>query len=748
VQEEEGELKMRIWRVFWGITIFFGLMAQGNIGAAETSPDAVELEPVVVTATGTEVPLKDSTQSVSIIPEKEIKQQQAIRVQEVLRDTPGVNISQTGARGGTTSLFLRGGESDQVQALFNGIRINDAGGDFDFSSLLTTDNLSRIEVVRGPMSALYGADAMVGVVNVFTRKGVGPPTLNLLAGAGVHAEKGAAIEEYRATLMGSYKKFGFSIGWSHIDDPGILSVNNQFRGNTLVGRLDLDLLENLSFTYHTLLINSRYGFPTENGGDIYDVKEKMGPGLDPDQNSSKIELLQGLEVDYWPFKWWQNHLTLALSSRDRHFDDPANPPVSALDLLVGPHNSDFDLLFGSYNSRDRERRYSLDYRSNLRFGSREKVETITTLGFYAREEQLKQWVWTGTVQSPLLFYTLPPTQEFLKTRRGATAFYAQEQLNLWNRVFLVGGFRVENSTVFEQTEFIPRGSAAVHFPETDTTIRAAGGRAIKEPTFLESYSRSQLSLPNPDLKPEQNVSWEVGVDQFFLENNVQFSVTYFENYFNDFITYVPRDYPEPSTFDNIGAVRVAGLETSLFIRPAKEFTLKLAYTNIFSRIADDGDIDNLFFQTGKPLLRRPRNTFSFVANYAWDRLNVNLNGYYTGWREDSKFTYEYPYTFISERVDNRDYFVLNLAASYDVVRNRGYINKVQVWAKLNNLLDERYQEVYGYTSPGFSMLAGLRVIFGLKSQPGEKSEVSQVRAPGNSGLPLGLAEHHRRGNRL
>jgi vitamin B12 transporter len=731
-------------------------MAQGNLAAEEKISDTVELEPVVVTATGTEVPLRDSTQSVSIIPEKQIEEQQAVRVQEVLRDTPGVNISQSGARGGTTALYLRGGESDQTQFLFNNIRINDAGGDFDLNALLTTDNLSRIEVVRGPMSALYGADAMVGVVNVFSRKGVGPPTLNLLAGAGFHAEKGAAIEEYRATLMGSYKKFGFSIGWSHIDDPGILSVNNQFRGNTLVARLDLDLLDKLSFTYHTLLINSRFGFPTENGGDIYDVKSNKGPGLDPDQNTSKIDLVQGLEVDYWPFPWWQNHLTLALSSRDRHFDDPANPAVTALDLFVGSHNSAFDLLFGSYNSRDLERRYSLDYRSNLRFGNREKVESITTLGFYAREEQLKQWIWTGgnppgilnpfTLQPSTFF--LPPTQDFLKTRRGATAFYAQEQLNLWNRIFLVGGFRVENSSVFDQTEFVPRGSAAVHFPETDTTIRAAGGRAIKEPTFLESYSRSQLSLPNPNLKPEQNVSWEVGVDQYLLNNNVQFSITYFENYFNDLITFVPRDFPEPSTFDNIGAVRVAGIETSLFLRPAKEFTLKLAYTNLLSRITDDGDINNLFFQTGKPLLRRPRNTFSFVANYAWDRLNVNLNGYYTGWRDDSKFIYEFPFLFQSERVDNRDYFILNLAASYDVVRNRGYINKVQVWAKINNLLDERYQEVFGYSSPGFSMLAGLRVIFGVKPQPGEKSEVSQARPPIKSGVPLGLDDHKWRGSRL
>ena len=101
---------------------------------------------------------------------------------------------------------------------------------------------------------------------------------------------------------------------------------------------------------------------------------------------------------------------------------------------------------------------------------------------------------------------------------------------------------MENSSVFDSAEFVPRGSAAVHFPETNTTLRAAGGRAIKEPTFVESFSRTQLSLPNPNLRPERNVSWEVGLDQSFFDNNIRFSFTYFENYFNDFITFVPRTF--------------------------------------------------------------------------------------------------------------------------------------------------------------------------------------------------------------
>ena len=128
--------------------------------------------------------------------------------------------------------------------------------------------------------------------------------------------------------------------------------------------------------------------------------------------------------------------------------------------------------------------------------------------------------------------------------------------------------------------------------------------------------------------------------------------------------------------------------------------------------------------------------------------NIHINSNPTVLRLDDERIFEYPFLFQSERVNNRDYFVLNLAASYDVVRNRGYINKVQVWAKINNLLDERYQEVFGYSSPGFSMLAGLRVIFGVKPQPGEKAQVSPASMPAKSELPLGLSEHHWKGSRL
>lgn len=683
---------MRIW---WGFLFFWALWPALSAWAEETPPgkEAYLMEEVVVTATRTAVPAKETGVSYTVITDKEIKERQATRVEEMLRDVPGATISQTGGRGGTTSLFLRGGNSNHTQVLLNGMRLNDAGGDFDFNTL-TVDNLERIEVIRGPMSALYGADAMTGVVNLVTKKGTGPPTLSYTGQWGAHSENGFFNGENRLSFLGAYKNFGYSMAYSRIDDDGILRLNNRFHSNVLNSRLDLDPLENLSFTFTTFLVDSFAGFPTVLGGDKFDAKSAGGPGLDPDRNNTKTDLLLGLTANYWPFKWWENELNLAYCDRDRRYNDPNNPETA------------IDTLFGAFFSRNLERRSSLDYHSNFRFGAKAAVESISTLGVAARSEQLKQSLFFGATAFG------PPFTNSLKTSRTSTAFYAQQQLSLVDRVFVTAGFRMEDNSVFDHLEFTPRASAAFVIKETDTVLRAAGGRAIKEPTFLESYSRDQLSVANPKLRPERNVAWEAGVDQYFLKDRGKFSVTYFENHFSDFITFVPRTFPQLSSYENIGEVRTKGFEFALRVRPGWGLTVGAAYTYFTElTVLDDGGVGGLFFRSGQDLLRRPRHTFSFDLDYVWRRLEAHLNGLYAGSRDDSLYTFTQPFTFNSSRVVNGPYFVLNLAVAYDLIRDWGYIKKVQLLAKANNLLDRNYMEVYGYSFPRFQALGGLRLVF-------------------------------------
>jgi vitamin B12 transporter len=220
-----------------------------------------------------------------------------------------------------------------------------------------------------------------------------------------------------------------------------------------------------------------------------------------------------------------------------------------------------------------------------------------------------------------------------------------------------------------------------------------------------------LSAANPDLKPEVNVAWEVGADQYLWQDRVKLSLTYFENHFSDLITFVPRTFPLLSSFENIGEVRTTGLEVGVTAKTAFGLTVGAAYTHLFQfTVLDDGGIGGLFFANGKHLLRRPRHAFSFDLDYSKPKYGVHLNALFVGSRDDSQFTFTLPFNFASARVENGSFFIVNLAGYYTLMENWGYVKKVQLQARANNLFDRGYEEVFGFSSPRFSILAGLRVI--------------------------------------
>jgi vitamin B12 transporter len=533
--------------------------------------------------------------------------------------------------------------------------------------------------VRGPMSALYGNDAMTGVVNLITKKGTGPPTLGISSGLGKHREKSQIIGEHRVSFLGEYKNFAYSMAYSRIDDPGILPFNNRFASNVFNGRFDFTPFSNLSFTFSSLLIDTFSGFPTTGSGD------RFSP-LDPLQNQAQFRLLQGLTTKYQPLSWWENELTVYYTSQDLRYNNYANPVN----------------FFSNYLTRDLERHIALDYHSNFLFNLTNNVRTTSTIGYSGRREQLKSQVNSD--------FGFGPNTSFLKSNRSSSAFYFQEQLGFWERLFLRGGFRFEDNRVFLGQEFSPRGSGALRFPETGTTLRAAGGRAIKEPTFIETSSSNPYYRGNPNLKPEKNTSWEVGLDQSFWQGRLKGGLTYFENHFKDFITFLGFPF---STFENIGAVRTTGLEFFFAVKPGYGLTLRGAYTHLFQfHVLDDNQGQGgLYFRTGYPILRRPRHTFSFDVNYTYDRLNVNLNGLFNGARADSFFDTGIPPFGAPVRVTSGDYFLLNLAASYDVLRDLRPAKALQLWVRVDNLLNTNYMQVYGYSSPRLSVVGGVKVVF-------------------------------------
>jgi vitamin B12 transporter len=647
------------------------------------------VEQIVVTPTGTEVPIKNTSVSATTVNSQQIEARQATRVEQLLRDVPGIIASQNGGPGAQTSLFVRGGNSNMTQVLLNGFRLNDVGGFFDFSKL-TTDNVERVEVVRGPMSSLYGNDAMTGVINVISRRGEGPPSLSLTTNWGGHAEghnPRNLISEQRVSFQGSLDKFGYAVAYGNYYDNGILPFNNRYTDNVLNSRLDYAPVDQFNLTLTTLFIDTYFAYPTSSG-DRFDAHAFGGSGLDPDQNSSANNLLMGLTANYKPWDWWQNELSLGYLNLNSRYNNKANPD---------------QVLFQTYDffSRDLEDQYSLNYRSNFIAGDKERPGSVTTLGLEARNERWKGWShgWD--------WFVWQYTDDFTKASRGSFSYYLQEQLSFRDRFFLTLGGRLEDSTSFQKLEFTPRTSAALRFPETDTTLRAAGGRGIKAPSFVETNSLNPFFLGNAALKPEQNVSWEVGVDQWLYKDQVQGGLTYFENNFNDLIQYVQTSWTT-GTYFNIAAAKTKGLEFYLTAKPFNGFTARTAYTYLTElKVTDDGGLVSLNIITGQNLLRRPRQTWSFDLNYVYQPFEINFNGLYVGARADRRPDNNAPYYAL--RVTNGGYFIANLAAYYTIASNVGYVKRLQLMARANNLFDKNYTEVFGYSSPRFNVIGGLRL---------------------------------------
>ena len=196
-----------------------------STGAPAAEPKKEEtLDPVVVTATRTETPLRDVTTSITVITEEEIRAQQAETVLDALRDVPGLDVVQSGSRGSTTSVFIRGSNSNQVLVLIDGMEVNSGtAGSFNFAHLLT-DNVERIEVLRGAGGTLYGSKAVGGVINILTKRGEGTPKLSLSSEGGNGATHRQALD-----LAGGTSRWNYSVAGNFLQSDGFHGDNDDYQ---------------------------------------------------------------------------------------------------------------------------------------------------------------------------------------------------------------------------------------------------------------------------------------------------------------------------------------------------------------------------------------------------------------------------------------------------------------------------------------------------------------------------------------
>jgi len=506
------------------------LLGNGSMVLAQDGGGAVELGPVVVTATKTEVPLNEVTSSVTVITEQDIQEKKAKTVSEVLRDVPGLDVAQTGGPGGVTSVFMRGGNSDFTLVLIDGVRVNSpTTGGFDFADL-TVDNIERIEVVRGPQSTLYGSDAIGGVINIITKRGKGAPTVSLSAEAG-------SYQSFRESVgvTGAMPSLDYSLSVARFDTAGFSSADRH-NGNTEADG------------YGNSTVSSKVGMNLGGIGRLdltaryTDAKVNLDNCCPPvdDPNFVQDNHFGLISASYSrPLTaWWNQELQVAYNT----------------DNLKGHDPDPFDIL-NNYEINTEERH--LDWRHHFSIGEADLI----TLGYeYNGQRGIEKGTFDKTISD--------------------SAVYVQSQHQVSDIFSQLVGVRADYNSRFGDV-ITYKAEAAYRVPVSGTRLRAAYGTGFHGPTLNDLFFPG---FSNPDLKPETSENIEGGVEQPLFSNAVSLRANYFHANYNNLIVSTPPAYiPE-----NIGRATAEGTELEINYSPLKAITLKGNYTYTGTRNEDNG----------------------------------------------------------------------------------------------------------------------------------------------------------------
>ena len=617
------------------------LAVVGAARAQQVASDTARIAPVEVTATRSPLRADRTPSSVSVVTGDQLRDRGITTVSEALRTVPGLSIVQTGSYGGATSLFIRGGESKYAKILVDGVPINDAGGAIDLSTL-STDNLDRIEIVRGPASVLYGSDAMAGVIQLFTRRGAGVAHGDVAARGGRFGSS-----DLDASVYGGDARVSYSLGAARHATNGFQPFNSGFRqgvGSALLGTSLGAFDASLSARY----TDRELHYPTNGAGEV----------VDSNAVRRDDRLVVGLDASYRVSPSVTVHA--ALASHDVHgvSDDQPDSPGD-----VGY----------AFTTVDRSRRRSGDVRVELALPAADARLTVGAQVERKWQESATRSNFGDDVPAP--------------TTRRSTGGYAQLLLEPSANTTVALGGRYEHNEQFG--DFWTYRAAASRRLPTGTRLRASVGTAFREPTFLETEG-SGFVIGNRGLDPEHAFSVDAGVEHALGPATV--GATWFANSFRDMIDY-KYSATEPNYF-NVARTRATGLELEGRLELPSGVHADAAFTHLGTRVVDPGTSNEATatFAPGAKLLRRPARTLDIGAGYRAHRGAVEVRALRVGAREDVY----YPPDFApAQRVTLAAYTRVDLSGEARLVPlEQG--GGLALTLRVENLFDRRYTDAAGY----------------------------------------------------
>jgi len=619
-----------------------------NLLSQTDSLKTYQLTDVVVTATKTKTPLIELASSISVIDSEEIAASKKTSLFDLLKNQYGLSFTQQGGQGMLANVFLRGGEAGHSLILIDGVEVNmtsDPDNVFDFS-YLSTNNINRIEVLRGPQSVLYGSNALGGVINIITQTGSGKPKFSLMT-------EGGSYNTYRAAagVNGSFDLIGYSLSLGRIKTDGFSSASEKF-GNTekdghssfdVSSKISLNILKNFS-------LNLFYRFT-----DAESDNDQFGGmfGDDPSYIFDLQESSYKAEADLELFEgfWKQTaDVTFFRNIRKYSFDSTLFNPSSSRSFYDG-------------------RKLKFEWQNYLNFSK----SYSAVLGVESENEEAITEYYSSIFPPSILPFSEART----------TGIYLQNQFNSGNNFFTSISGRFDKHELFGWA-FTYRIAPAYVLWETGTKLKATFGTGFRTPSLFNLF---HPMYGNKELNPEKSIGWDAGVEQYLLNHKMIIGATYFNNFFKDLFGY---DLNFRTT--NTDKARTYGIETFLNINPFDELTIKANYTFMHTEDKSDNSADK-----GKQLLRRPKHKAGLSFNYSFiENTNTDLEIIYIGKRDDINFS-------LFERLKLKDYTLVNLALSYKL------LNLVEIFGRVENLFDAEYEEVFGYGTAGLSGYAGIKL---------------------------------------
>ena len=621
------------------------------------STQAAEIDQIVVTGARSPLNVEQIGSAVTIITREDIEWREARHVTDLLRTVPGFSVSHSGVTGSQAQVRVRGAEANHVLVLIDGIRANDpATGDEFRWEFLSAGNIERIEIVRGPQSSLWGSDAVAAVVHIITR------SESSTSSGDIYAESGS-FDTRNAGMNGALSGDAWVVrgGIEHLSTDG----SNVSRTGTEKDGADLTTASLSARLAASDALSLSMGLRTVDAWSQYDPVDFVATGLPTDGD---------VATDI------QNHYAQAGATFA-----PVGSRVSQQINIRYFDSDNLNLVDGALDSSTASDRVTFAYQADIGIG-----ENRLSLALEREETQFEQ---SGAV----VFGDPNQTQEM-----DVNSAIAEFQGLSTEHLTWIVSLRADDNSSFDDAV---SGRVSIAYELSDaTTLRGSIGTGQKNPTFIErfGYFPSQF-IGNPELKPEHSVSYDIGIDQRLADDRLQLQVSLFQQDLTDEINgFVFDPVSFLSTAENMqGKSERSGIELAARFTASESIGFAAHYTYTDSKEQDP--LGNDLVE-----LRRPRHAGGVSVDFKTtnERFSTTLNADYGGARSDIYYPL---WPEPSEIVSLSDYWLVDLAAQYRATPS------VTLFARASNLLDEDYEQVYGYRTPGRAAYLGVRVNFGERS---------------------------------